>query len=247
MLDNSIIIENGTLGTKEIPVAFCYKKSDEPLPIVFLLHGHSSCKNNQIPNAIRYAKEGFFTILIDAPNHGERFTENYGVIDGKNNISVFFEIIENTKNDIVEILDTLESDPRVDISRVGMTGFSMGGYTSFYTALCDKRIKVIAPTCGTPDWTKINISYDINNLPSETKEYISKNNPILSYMEFTKIPVLVQNGAADLDVPPQGSRKFAELITPLSDKFVYVEYEGYGHEVAPEMIPNTIEWFHKYL
>ena len=41
------------------------------------------------------------------------------------------------------MLDLLEGDPRVDPSRIGITGHSLGGQTCFYAGCLDPRVKVI--------------------------------------------------------------------------------------------------------
>ena len=45
-------------------------------------------------------------------------------------------------------LTYLEQRPDVDAARIGMTGLSFGGITSFYTWLLDDRVAASAPICG---------------------------------------------------------------------------------------------------
>ena len=111
MLSNKITIEHGNIESiNNVPVAFCYKESDKPLPVVFLLHGHSSCKNNQLANAIKFAQEGFFTVLMDALYHGERYEDNWGQNKRLHERTVFFGIIDNAKNEIMQLISLLEEN-----------------------------------------------------------------------------------------------------------------------------------------
>jgi dienelactone hydrolase len=50
--------------------------------------------------------------------------------------------------EIRQAVTYLQSRPDVDPQRIGMTGMSFGGITTFYTWLVDERIAAAAPICG---------------------------------------------------------------------------------------------------
>ena len=49
------------------------------------------------------------------------------------------------------VLDYLLSRPDVDPERIGATGMSFGGITSFYVWLLDDRVAAAAPICAFPN------------------------------------------------------------------------------------------------
>lgn len=49
------------------------------------------------------------------------------------------KLVEDTKL----LIDAISRDPRVDATRIGITGHSLGGKMAFYTGLLDNRIKAI--------------------------------------------------------------------------------------------------------
>lgn len=49
----------------------------------------------------------------------------------------------------IRALDLLVHHPEVDADRLGMTGISGGGVTTWWTAAADERVRVAAPVCGT--------------------------------------------------------------------------------------------------
>ena len=54
------------------------------------------------------------------------------------------------------LVDMLVADDRVDASRIGILGHSLGGKMSFYTGCLDKRIKVIVASDFGIGWDQIN-------------------------------------------------------------------------------------------
>jgi dienelactone hydrolase len=50
--------------------------------------------------------------------------------------------------EIRQAVTYLQSRPDVDPNRIGMTGMSFGGITTFYTWLVDERVAAAAPICG---------------------------------------------------------------------------------------------------
>ena len=54
------------------------------------------------------------------------------------------------------VIDLLASDPRVDVSRIGIAGHSLGGKMAFYAGCLDPRVKVIVTSDWGIDWDGTN-------------------------------------------------------------------------------------------
>lgn len=60
------------------------------------------------------------------------------------------EIIEQAGIDIQYLIDYFKNKEQIDADRIGVSGFSMGGYASFYVAANNPAIKAAVPVAGKP-------------------------------------------------------------------------------------------------
>ncbi len=138
-----------------------------PAPIVLLVHGWSGGKDdwwedgNYISGGeMRKAllEAGYAVLALDAPAHGERSNEiDYLHVNtfedanapAKINFFTFTEIAVQTVKDYRRALDYVADRKDVDMARVGIIGYSMGGMDAFYLLCVEPRIKV-AVTCVPP-------------------------------------------------------------------------------------------------
>jgi cephalosporin-C deacetylase-like acetyl esterase len=128
------------------------KNMVKPAPAVLYLCGHSGRqKMHYQPHCRTFAKLGFVTIVIDTIQFGEV----RGVHHGTFKHGWFHWISKGYTPAAVEVwngmraIDLLCDRTDVDSSRIGVTGQSGGGSLSWWTAIADDRIKVLAPSCGT--------------------------------------------------------------------------------------------------
>ncbi|MBU3114747.1 alpha/beta hydrolase family protein [Clostridium lacusfryxellense] len=253
--DVELILEHNIVTSGEIPVLYCYPKSDKPLPVVIFAHGMFGDKIIDLHRGIVLAQEGFFVVLADARFHGERIVENYSQYFYENdkvvNCKKFLEVIKGTSEDISKVIDNLKDDRRVDLNRIGMSGISMGGYVTFLTLANDDRIKVAAPMLSSPDWVFNTEKIEQDKYDEELKEIIKINNPINNYKRIASIPLLIQNAIDDPTISINGVRQLIQTInkdhSEIEQKYSLIEYPNIGHEVPDIMIDRIIQWFKKYL
>lgn len=97
---------------------------DNKLPAIVLTHGYLNNRELQLPNAVELARRGFIVLAIDREGHGNYENENdTGAL-----------MATNGMYDSVKYLYNL---PEVDKDRIGITGHSMGGYTTAMTLYTD--------------------------------------------------------------------------------------------------------------
>lgn len=256
--NSDIVMEHGKLTNENIPVLLFYPKLANKLPVVFFVHGFSGNKNWDIGNGIRLAQEGFFTVILDARNHGERhnvsFFKSFDNDDFVKSNDMYIQLRLDTAKDISTLIDFLKDDERVDSSRIGMSGVSMGGFITFSTILLEKRIKAAAPIIASPVWDYYQYDEKIDQDDVEDPlfhNYIKQYEPYTNYKLMSPTALLVQNGDADSVVSIDGARKLDEkmkvLYHEMPDHYQLIEYPGVGHTVTTEMIDQVIEWFKKFL
>ncbi len=109
----------------------------------------------------------------------------------------------------------------VDPDRIYLWGHSMGGYGTFFlgTRLTD-TFAAISPMSGGPSgWS-----------PQALKN----------------TPIYIWHGAADQQVPPDGSRSAAKWLKDQGYAHVYEEVPGQGHDMTADCLRAIPEWFLKH-
>lgn len=124
-------------------------------PVVILLHGTGTRKEEFLPLMRTLADRGFATAAIDARHHGERITSKDG-----GNAQYFAAMIETYRTgkgrpylydtvwDVMRLVDYLETRADVDAKRIGVLGISKGGTEAYLAAAVDPRIAAAVPIIG---------------------------------------------------------------------------------------------------
>lgn len=120
--DSAFVISRTTIPARgiEIPATFVHPESnvDAKVPLVVMAHGHGGTRDEAgafVAVAQALAQHGIASIRVDFPGCGEStepFTEN---------------VLTNMLADIRASREYAVSFPWVDVERVGILGYSMGG------------------------------------------------------------------------------------------------------------------------
>ncbi len=124
----------------------------DPAPGVIYVCGHSGTqKVHYQAHARRFAQLGFVTLIVETVQLGEvrgyhhgPYREGWFHWYSRGYTPAGIELLNGIRG-----LDLLEERPEVDPLRLGVTGISGGGATSWWLAAGDERIKCAAPVCGT--------------------------------------------------------------------------------------------------
>jgi dienelactone hydrolase len=155
-----IIIEESNV--EEIPVRRIFPEEAEQLPIVVYIHGHGGDKEQALDYGYTIAKQGFYFVSFDCDEHGSRkanhantsghrnrrFHNVYPPDTGIDTYIHMHEVIEQTGRDVEMPIEHFKGLKQVDTDRIGLTGFSMGAFASFYIAANNSAIKVAVPIGG---------------------------------------------------------------------------------------------------
>ncbi|GMU92593.1 MAG: hypothetical protein AMXMBFR4_16510 [Candidatus Hydrogenedentota bacterium] len=228
-------------GYVELPA-----KAPRPTPLVLLLHGWSGSKENWYEDdtyvyggLMRKALlgKGFAIAAIDAAAHGERSNEiDYQHVNpfedpsapARKNYFTFAEIAIQTTKDYRRLLDYLAGRGDIDMDRVGIVGYSMGGMDSFYLMAVEPRIKTVV-ACVPPLAAE---SYD----PASPIDYTwgVKGKPLLLIMGIQDD--MYDRGKVDAS--------YREYIESARSKLVW--YDD-GHRLSKKYVKEAAKWIVKSL
>lgn len=241
-----------------IPVLVCFKKDNRRKPLVILSHGFNESKDRWTPHLSSLAEDGYFAAALDNRSHGERKEPDFAsqVFSGnKLKIHEVRRLIKETAEDVSRLIDHFADSPEVDPDRIGMTGVSMGGFTTFRALVIEKRIKAAAPVISSPYWDDIpqGVPAADDQVSRQALERISREySPALFPEQFYPRPILMQIGDQDGHYVPERVEQFYQQLKrdyyqEDPQRLKLVIHEGVGHEFTPAMWAKVIKWFKKYL
>lgn len=248
-----LVEDNITIG--DIPVIRLYPKNhDDLLPTIIFYHGWSSNKESQRLRGFILGSLGFQVLIPDAIYHGERNPlDNY---EPENATKYFWYVVLNNIKESNKIIDYSISNLKADPHRIGVSGHSMGGFTSSGIFTHNPNIKAVVTLNGSSYWKNSNyifksaLGMDLQGETAEEEEYINSMDPMNNLELLKNRPILLLHGAADKVVDIDSDRKFyMEIKNLYSDKtkVQLIEYNNLGHFVTTNMMEDMAIWFKKYL
>jgi dipeptidyl aminopeptidase/acylaminoacyl peptidase len=147
----------------------------------------------------------------------------------------------------------------IDPERLGVTGWSYGGYMTMWTVTQTNRFRAAVAGAGIANWQ----SYYGPNLIDQWMipffgasvyddiTVYEKSSPI-RYIKNVRTPTLVIAGERDAECPPSQSYEFWHALKTLDVPTQLIIYPGEGHlfiepEHQVDRMDQTIAWFDKYL
>ncbi|HEY2026182.1 MAG TPA: alpha/beta fold hydrolase [Gemmatimonadaceae bacterium] len=196
-------------------------------PTVLLLHGFSSSKERMASSMGRALQElGVASLALDLPFHGERDGDR-GVESLKNPLV----LVGAWKAAIAEAraaVTWLSEQGETDADRMGVVGYSLGGFLALMAAAEDERLRVVALAAA-------------GDLPDRTP-YASLVrglvNPLRAAKRLDGRPLLLVNGRHDTTTrPEQAERLFEAATEPKTMQW----YAG-GHWPPQSAIARAAQW-----
>ena len=161
--------------------------------------------------------------------------------------------------DIMAGVDEAIKQAPVDANRLGITGWSYGGYMTMWAVTQTNRFRAAVAGAGLANYQSY---YGENKIDEWMIPYFgatvyddplvyAKSSPI-TYIKNAKTPTLVVVGDRDGECPSPQSYEFWHALKTLGVPTQFVIYENEGHEFANpahsrDVIDRTIYWFNKYL
>jgi len=161
--------------------------------------------------------------------------------------------------DILKGVDAAVAAAPIDPARVGMVGWSYGGYMAMWTVTQTTRFKAAVAGAGIVNWQSY---YGQNRIDQwmlpffgasvyDDPAVYAKSSPI-TFIKNVKTPTLVLHGDRDSEVPTPQGYEFWHALKTLGVPTQLVVYENEGHAVSQpahlkDIQVRSVEWFDRYL
>jgi dienelactone hydrolase len=136
----AIVCLHGSSGSRESEVAQTFGMGD------WIRYGDKVPQQRLLGWARELSRRGFLTLTLTQRGLDRRLPDTND--QAKDLLVRGRTLMGAIVQEIRQSVTYLQSRPDVDRSKIGMTGMSFGGITTFYTWLVDDRIAAAAPICG---------------------------------------------------------------------------------------------------
>ncbi len=184
-----------------------YPDSEQTWPLVLVLHGSGESGADLDKPAVnglcKRAHETDLPFIILAPQCPKKDDWTY----------------RGQQRRLIELVETVEAQYRVDPDRIYATGYSMGGYAVWDLATSHPtRFAAIAPICGRGNPSQVAV--------------------------IRHLPTWVFHGERDEAISAEASREIVEALRECGSPVKYTEYPGAGHDVWTRTYadPEFIAW-----
>lgn len=161
--------------------------------------------------------------------------------------------------DIMAGVDEAIKSAPIDPERIGLTGWSYGGYMTMWSVTQTNRFHAAVAGAGLSDWLSY---YGENKIDQWMPPFFGANvyddpgvyarsSPI-TFIKNVKTPTLVVVGDSDGECPPPQSYEFWHALKTIGVPTQFVIYPHEGHEFGDpahsrDVIERAVGWFNQYL
>jgi cephalosporin-C deacetylase-like acetyl esterase len=230
-----------------------------PLPTILYVCGHApnprGAKYHYQDRAVWFVEHGYACLILDTLEFGEVPGPHHGLHDLNlwNWLSRGYTPAGVEVWNAIRAVDYLETRPEVDKTRIGLTGISGGGATTWFTAAVEDRIAVAAPSCST------------YTLGSQGAHWVAAGQCDCIYFHNTFLrdfpivgaliaprPLCIMSGQKDVDFPPDGYHEVFRRTQKIYDLYgvrdrVKEVDDDVGHSDPPLFLKEARQWMQRWL
>jgi len=225
-------------------------------PMVVLVHGgpagaHSPSWPDTFFDMTVLSHEGYFVFFPNPRGsfgQGEAFTQA--------NVKDFgYGDLRDILAGVDEIVKTLP----VDNQRIGVTGWSYGGFMTMWAVTQTQRFRAAVAGAGIANWQSY---YGQNGIDQWMIPYFgasvyddpgvyAKSSPI-NFIKNAKTPTLILVGDRDIECPAPQSYEFWHALKTCGVKTQFIIYPNEGHLIAQpdhrrDIVKRMVAWFNEHL
>jgi dipeptidyl aminopeptidase/acylaminoacyl peptidase len=223
-------------------------------PMIVIVHGGpSGLQNFGWPDRwnATLPSQGYFVFL---PN--PRGSYGFGEAFVQGNVKDFGG---GDLRDVLTGVDEVLKTAPVDGARLGITGWSYGGYMTMWAVTQTNRFRAAVAGAGIVSWQSY---YGQNRIDTwmlpffgasvyDDPKVYAKSSPI-EFIRNVKTPTLVLHGDRDSEVPTPQGYEFWHALRALGVPTELVIYTDEGHDIRSaahrlDILQRTVAWFDKYL
>lgn len=162
-------------------------------------------------------------------------------------------------DDIISGVDALVKKGIVDKDRVGVMGWSNGGYISAFCSTCRSRFKAISVGGGITNWGTHYVNTDIpyfirmylGNTPWNDPEIYKKTSP-MTYIKSACTPTLIQHGEKDARIPITNAYELYEGLRDMEVDTELIIFKGMAYSsdqpgMNVAIMKQNLIWFSHYI
>jgi len=224
-------------------------------PLIVSVHGGPTFANLPIwgTNATAYSSFGYFVLL---PN--PRGSTGEGEVFVRQDIGAS-KMGYGDLDDILAGIDAVEKIAPIDNDRLGMTGWSYGGFMSMFAPTQTNRFKAVVAGAGISDWKSY---YGENQIDGWMIPFFGASvyqNPsayekssAINFITHDHTPALIVVGERDEECPAPQSFEYWHALKTLGVPSTLVVYANQGHGISNhadqvDILRRSLDWFGKYL
>jgi dipeptidyl aminopeptidase/acylaminoacyl peptidase len=162
--------------------------------------------------------------------------------------------------DVLSGVDHLIAQGLVDKDRMGVMGWSQGGYISAFLATHERQpFKAISVGAGISNWMTYYVNTDIHPFtrqylkatPWDDPDIYAKTSPMTT-IKRAKTPTLIQHGEFDTRVPTPNAYELYQGLQDVGVPVKLIIYKGFGHglnkpKAARAAMEHNWEWFDRHV
>jgi len=222
-------------------------------PMIVYVHGGPSSAS--LPSwgaqATALSQFGYFVLM---PNPRGSFGEGEAYAQAIRNQMGYGDL-----DDILAGVDKVEKLAPIDDQRLGMIGWSYGGFMSMFAPTRTNRFKAVVAGAGLSDWKSY---YGENQIDQwmipffgaslyERPSAYAKSSAI-NFIQHDHTPALIVVGERDEECPAPQSFEYWHALKTLGVPATLVVYANQGHHIADhddqvDILRRSLDWFGKYL
>jgi dipeptidyl aminopeptidase/acylaminoacyl peptidase len=230
---------------------------NQQYPLVVIVHGGPQSTSLPLPlNDTVYPIESFIAkgFIVLQPNY--RGSAGYGEAFRSLN---YRNLGIGDQEDVISGVDYLINQGFVDSEKVGLMGWSQGGYISAFCSTYSNRFKAISVGAGISNWITYYVATDI---PTFTRYYLGDNpwnDPIIyqitspmSGIKSAYTPTLIQHGDNDKRVPVSNAYELYRGLQDMGVETELVIFKNMKHNsgkpgTSRALMKQNLIWFCHYI
>ncbi|MEK4575671.1 prolyl oligopeptidase family serine peptidase [Bacillus mycoides] len=243
-------------GVLSTPVDF---DANKKYPLLVVIHGgpawasfpiFSDCFNEKYPIE-QFIEKGFIVLEPNyrgSSGYGNEFLKaNYR----KQGIADY--------DDVISGVDKLVEQGIADKDRVGVMGWSNGGYISAFCSTFSNRFKAISVGGGITNWSTHYVNTDIpyfirmhlGNTPWNDPEIYTKTSP-MTYIKSACTPTLIQHGEKDARIPTSNAYELYQGLRDMEVDTELIIFKGMAYSsdqpgINVAIMKQNLMWFSHYI